>query len=147
MPSLEDILCKEATEFDVHYVLDSEIDCAFDPDDFFRGKDLEFDVLFQTDSEIDYVLAPDMVDFGETPRPFLPSLEDMLCKKDLSFDVQYLLNSEIDSVLGVARSWETEQVLEEYGNVVEHYRTGEPNKLAYCSKYCFVSQERATLIS
>ena len=130
MPSLEDILCKEAPVFDVQYVLDSEIDSAFDPDDFFRGKYLEFDVLFQTDSEIDYVLAPDMVDFGETPRPFLPSLEDILCKEDLEFDVQYLLDSEIDSVLGVARSWETEQVLEQYGNVVVPYRAAEPNKLA-----------------
>ena len=74
MPSLEDILCEEAAEFDVHYVLASEIDSVFDPDDFFSGKDLEFDVLFQTDSEIDYVLAPDMVSapiFAVTRRHLL----------------------------------------------------------------------------
>ena len=31
---------------------------------------------------------------------------------------------------GVARSWEREHDLEQYGNVVECYRAGEPNKLA-----------------
>ena len=96
---LQDIFCKEVLEYNVQYLLDSDIDSVCDLDDMLSVEDLEFDVLlFHTDSEADYVLAPDEVDFGETLRPFSPSLEGIFCKEDLDCDVQYLLDSEIDSV-------------------------------------------------
>ena len=99
---LQDIFCKEVLVYNVQYLLDSDIDSVCDLDDMLSVEDLEFDVLlFQTDSEADYVLAPDEVDFGETLRPFSPSLEGIFCKEDLDCDVQYLLDSEIDSVFGL----------------------------------------------
>ena len=61
-------------------LLDTEINNAFDPNDFLSKKGLEVDVLYLFDPEIDSVLDPVKVDSGDTPRHFASSVEDILSK-------------------------------------------------------------------